>query len=267
MTDPNQQPPPHRGLAAQLNDTSSSPLRCYARKVLGDAGALSLAYYELVNLLFCNMPSSAGFFLRRTLYRRMFRSVGSGLILGRGVSIRHPGKITLGHRVAVDDNALLDASGLNSEGLFIHDEVIVSRNCMVQAKIGSTTIGSRTEVGANTIISSISRVEIGKFGLIGPHCLIGGGHYNTDRTGVPMMDLGWASRGPVEVGDDVWMGAGVVILDGVRIGTGCVIGAGAVVTRDLPDYAIAMGMPAKVIRFRSEPGRGAPPARSTSGAA
>ncbi|SMP38339.1 acyltransferase [Desulfonatronum lacustre] len=255
MTNPTPQTPPVRPtLAAQLNDASSSPLRCYARKVLGDAGPLSLAYYELVNLLFCNMPSSLGFFLRRTFYRRLFRSVGRGLIIGRGVSIRHPGKITLGHRVAVDDNALLDASGLDSEGIFIGDEVIVSRNCMVQAKIGSTTIGSRTEIGANTIISSISRVEMGKFGLIGPHCLIGGGNYKTDRTDIPMMDLGWASRGPVKVGDDVWMGAGVVIPDGVRVGTGCVIGAGAVVSKDLPDYAVAMGVPARIVRYRPKPG-------------
>ena len=243
---------PHvrRNLAAQLNDASSSPLRCYARKVLGDATVLSLAYYEMVNLFFCNMPTSLGFFLRRVFYRRLFRSVGSGLIIARGVSIRHPGKITLGHRVAVDDNALLDASGLESEGIFIGDEVIVSRNCMVQAKIGSTTIGARTEIGANTIVSSISRVKMGKFGLIGPHCLIGGGNYKTDRTDIPMMDLGWSSRGPVEVGDDVWMGAGVVIPDGIRVGKSCIIGAGAVVTRDLPDYAVAMGVPAKIVRYR-----------------
>ncbi|WP_051822463.1 acyltransferase [Desulfonatronum thiodismutans] len=253
---PPQTPPARRTLAAQLNDESSSPLRCYARKVLGDAGALSLAYYEVVNLLFCNLPSSLGFFLRRTFYRRLFRSVGSGLILGRGLSIRHPGKITLGHRVAVDDNTLLDASGLKGEGIFIHDDVIVARNCVVQAKIGSTIIGARTEIGANTIISSISRVEIGKFGLVGPLCLIGGGNYKTDRTDIPMMDMGWTSRGPVVVGDDVWIGAGVSILDGVRIGKGCIIGAGAVVAKDLPDYAVAMGVPAKIMRYRLVPGNG-----------
>ncbi len=256
INSPSQPPHVRCSLAAQLNDATSSPLRCYVRKVLGEAGPLSLAYYELVNLLFCNMPSSLGFFLRRKCYRRMFRSVGSGLIIGRGVSIRHPGKITLGHRVGVDDNALLDASGMESEGITIHDEVIVSRNCMVQAKIGSTTIGARTEVGANTIISSISRVEIGKFGLIGPNCLIGGGHYKTDRTDIPMMDMGWASRGPLIIGDDVWLGTGVVVLDGVRIGNGCVVGAGAVVSKDLPDYAVAMGLPARIVRYRPKPGQG-----------
>ncbi len=256
MIKPTPQTPPVRPtLAAQLNDDSSSPLRCYARKVLGDAGALSLAYYELVNLLFCNMPSSLGYFLRRKCYHRMFRSVGSGLIIGRGVSIRHPGKITLGHKVAVDDNALLDASGLESEGIFIQDEVVVSRNCMVQAKSGSVTIGLRSEIGPNTILSTISSITIGKFGLIGPNCFIGGGVYVMDRPEIPMMDLGWSSRGPLVIGDDVWLGTGVVILDGVRVGNGCVVGAGAVVSKDLPDYAVAMGVPAKIVRYRPNPGQ------------
>jgi acetyltransferase-like isoleucine patch superfamily enzyme len=52
--------------------------------------------------------------------------------------------------------------------------------------------------------------------------------------------------------DDVWLGLGVAVLEGVRIGRGAVIGAGAVVTRDIPAYAIAIGVPARVVRFRGE---------------
>ena len=55
-----------------------------------------------------------------------------------------------------------------------------------------------------------------------------------------------------EIGDDVWIGARVIILPGVTIGSHCIIGAGAVVTRDVPDYAIVGGVPAKVIRYRNE---------------
>lgn len=242
-----------QSLVDQLHNPSKSSLRRYSDKVLGDVGIGLLVYYEIANLLFCNMPSGIGYVLRRVFFRRLFKTAGADLIFGRGLSIRHPGRISLGNKVAVDDHALLDASGQEAKEIVLGDEVIIARNCMIQAKIGSVTIGSRTEVGANTIISSISRIEIGKYGLIGPYCLIGGGHYNTEKTGIPMMNLGWTSRGPVEVGDDVWMGAGVTVLDGVRIGTGCVIGAGAVVTKDVPDYAIAMGMPAKIVRYRPNP--------------
>jgi acetyltransferase-like isoleucine patch superfamily enzyme len=244
-----------QSLADQLHNPSKSSLGRYSTKVLGNAGLGLLLYYEFVNLLFCNMPSSLGYVLRRISYRRLFKSAGADLIFGRGLSIRHPGRISLGHRVAVDDSALLDASGRGAVHIILGDEVIISRNCMVQAKAGSVTIGARTEIGPNTIISSISSIDIGKCGLIGPNCFIGGGHYITDRPEVPMMDLGWASRGPVVVGDDVWMGSGVVVLDGVRVGTGCVVGAGAVVTKNLPDYAIATGIPAKVVRYRPRPGQ------------
>ncbi|KAI9133931.1 DapH/DapD/GlmU-related protein [Acaryochloris sp. CCMEE 5410] len=58
------------------------------------------------------------------------------------------------------------------------------------------------------------------------------------------------TRGPVIIEDDVWLGAGTTVLDGVKIGKGCIVGAGAVVTKDLPAYAIAAGVPAKVIKMR-----------------
>lgn len=159
---------------------------------------------------------------------------------------------------------MLDASGIDTKGISLADDVIISRNCIIQAKAGSVTIDQRSEVGANTIISTISSIHIGKHALIAPNCFIGGGQYVMDQPEVPMIDLGWAPKGPVVLGDDVWLGAGVVVLDGVRVGTGCVVGAGAVVSRDLPDYAIAMGVPAKIVRFRPTPGQACAPEQNKS---
>ncbi|MDQ3796893.1 MAG: acyltransferase, partial [Pseudomonadota bacterium] len=59
------------------------------------------------------------------------------------------------------------------------------------------------------------------------------------------------TKGGIVIGDDVWLGVGVIVLDGVHIGNGAVIGAGAVVTRNVPDNAIAVGIPARVIGTRS----------------
>ena len=66
------------------------------------------------------------------------------------------------------------------------------------------------------------------------------------------------SRGGIHISDDAWIGVGVIVLDGVRIGKGAVIGAGSVVTRDVPDNTIVAGVPAKVIRMRNDmpPGDG-----------
>ncbi len=82
--------------------------------------------------------------------------------------------------------------------------------------------------------------------------LVGGGH-EFEGGDLAVIDQPRTSRG-IELGDNVWLGAGAKVLDGVRIGSGSVVGAGAVVTADLPEGAVAVGVPAKVVRRRaSEP--------------
>ena len=76
-------------------------------------------------------------------------------------------------------------------------------------------------------------------------------NHRFDRTDIPMMEQGFCEEKPVFIGDDVWIGDKVLILPGVKIGTGCIIAAGAVVTKDIPDYSVAAGVPAKVIKQRS----------------
>jgi acetyltransferase-like isoleucine patch superfamily enzyme len=242
-------------LAEQLHGKGMSAMRRYQSKVFGDPGLIPFLGYEMATFLFGDFPGALGYALRRSFYARLFRRMGRGVILGKGVALRHPRRIVLGDRVAIDDGAMLDASGAVEGGIVLGDEVIVSRHCVIQSKNGPVAIGDRTDIGCHCILSSVSGVVIGRSGLIAGHCYIGGGRYHSDRRDMPMMDQGLYSLGPVSIGDDVWLGAGAVVLDGVRIGTGAVIGAGAVVTRDIPDYTIAVGAPARVIGSRgAEPG-------------
>ncbi|MEX0729681.1 MAG: acyltransferase [Aquisalimonadaceae bacterium] len=242
----------HKVLPAdQLHDASASPLTRYRRKVLGEATALTFARYELSIMLVGNLAGAAGYLARRIFLRGLFRTFGSGVILGRGLAIRHPGRITLGERVAIDDHVLLDAGGAGADGITLGDEVIVSRNCVIQGKTGPVSVGNRSDIGCNTIVTSVSGVHIGAHTLIAGNCYIGGGRYITDRRDVPIMEQGTCSRGPVVMEDDVWVGANVIVLDGVRIGRGSIIGAGALVTRDVPEYSVAVGVPAKVVGTRA----------------
>ncbi len=237
-------------LSEQLNQAESSLLKRYQMKALGDDSFSHLLQYELSTLLFGDLYGTLGYLFRKWSYKGLFKQVGGGAIFGKGIVLRHPRKITLGNQVALDDYVMLDASGAAEEGITIGDNVIISRNCVIQGKIGGISIGSKTDIGCNTILSASGGMSIGNSVLIAGNCYLGGGRYFTDRVDIPIMEQGVYTRGRLTIADDVWLGAGAAVLDGVNIGKGCIIGAGAVVTKDLPDYAIAAGVPAKVIKFR-----------------
>lgn len=87
--------------------------------------------------------------------------------------------------------------------------------------------------------------------MMGPDVVILTHTHVTSRIDIPMGQQGGEIR-PVTVGNDVWIGMRSIIMPGVNIGNGVIIGAGAVVTKDIPDYAVVGGVPAKIIRFRNE---------------
>lgn len=136
--------------------------------------------------------------------------------------------------------------------MILGDDVIISRNCIVQGKTGPLVIGKKTTIGPNVIICAVPGIFIGQSVAICANCYVGGGRYGSDCLDIPMVEQGDYSRGPVIIGDDVVLYPGASVLDGVHIGKGCIVGAGALVTEDLPDYAISIGVPAKVIGMRQE---------------
>jgi len=125
-------------------------------------------------------------------------------------------------------------------------------SCVVRIEFGDIRTGDETSFGPGCIIYEP------RGGLtIGSHCLIGGGvmisgvNHGTERLDIPMRTQ--PSRvGEIVIEDDVWIGMGSKILPGVVIGRGAIIGAGSVVTKSIPPYSIAMGVPCKVTRKRDE---------------
>ena len=103
-------------------------------------------------------------------------------------------------------------------------------------------IGKRSEIQGPTYI--------GKNVMMGPECRVYTNNHAHSRIDIPMREQGFSETQPVYIGDDVWIGARVIILPGVRIGKGVIIGAGAVVAKDVPDYAIVGGVPAEVKKYR-----------------
>lgn len=112
----------------------------------------------------------------------------------------------------------------------------------------SVELGDFSGIGIRAQISG--KVIIGKNVMMGPDVCIYVRNHAFDRIDIPMNLQGFAPENPVVIEDDVWIGARVIILPGIRIGTGAVIGAGAVVTKDVPDYAVVGGNPARILKMR-----------------
>ena len=110
------------------------------------------------------------------------------------------------------------------------------------------SIGDNSSLGIRSVIQG--PVIIGTNVMMGPEVYIYTQNHNHKRTDIPMIEQGYESERPVTIKDDVWIGSRVTILPGVTIGTGVIIGASAVVTKDVPDYTIVAGNPAKVVKKR-----------------
>lgn len=235
---------------------SGSALDRYRQRAVGDVGWGGLAYYELSQLLLSNLSGALGFQLRKWFSKSLFKECGSGLILGKGVGLRKPGRMILGDRVSIDDYALLDAGPSEEDTLTLGDDLLICRNAIIQSKGGPVTIGPRGIISPSTVLTAANGIHIGADSLIGAHGHFGGGRYNWDNPDVPINNQGMYSKGPVVIGDDVFIGTNCVVIDGVTIGRGAVIGAGSVVASDIPELAIAAGVPARVLGTRGTPRKG-----------
>ena len=112
------------------------------------------------------------------------------------------------------------------------------------------TLGDRSGIGINASIGE--QTHIGSDVMMDPDCVIYTRNHRFDRLDIPMREQGYGPVEPVEIGDDCWIGGRVTILPGVHVGNGAVIAAGAVVTKDVPPYAVVGGVPAKIIYNRKD---------------
>jgi acetyltransferase-like isoleucine patch superfamily enzyme len=247
-------PDPHSALrfSAVSADRSRSPLRKYQELVIGDRRLAPLLRFELSMLLAQGLPGALGLLLRHWLFPPLFGRAGRGTVFGRHLTLRSPRRIHLGARVALDDYVMLSVRGGQGVGIEIDDDVLVGRGAVLKTRAGSIRIGSGTSVGFACRIGATSPVIVGRHCLLGARCYIGGADHGHAELDVPVLEQPLATRGGVVIEDNVWLGAHVVVLDGVTICQGAIVGAGAVVTGPIPAYAKAAGVPARIIGHRRD---------------
>lgn len=233
----------------KLSDTSVSGVALYRKLAVGDASLLHFLGYELAQLACAGLPGLLGLGLRSVLYPPLFKSCGRRPAFGRGVVLRVPKQIAIGRGVVLDDYATLDVRG-DDAGIDIGDRALIGRFSTVAAKGGHVSLGAGCNVGSYCRVATNSRVEVGESVLLGAYCYIGPGNHQEGTGGQPLITSPMEIQGGVSIGDHAWLGTRVTVLDGVKIGRHAIIGAHSLVKDDIPDFAIAVGTPAKVIRVR-----------------
>lgn len=124
-------------------------------------------------------------------------------------------------------------------------KIVIEKNAYFASSI---KIGDNSGIGRNAILSG--KVIIGNNVMMGPECHIYTINHKTDRVDIPMCIQGNEPEKMVIISDDVWIGDRVTILPGVFIGKGSIIAAGSVVTKNVEEYSVVGGVPAKVIKYR-----------------
>jgi acetyltransferase-like isoleucine patch superfamily enzyme len=189
-----------------------------------------------------------GLFVRR----RLGRSAGV-VFAGRRVTIRHGRYVMAGTSLQIGDDVLVE--GLSTDGIRLGRNVTLVRGAAlvctgVIARPGvGISIGDRSAIGDHSFLGGQGGIAIGSDVLFGPGVRVFSENHEFGDVDTPIRMQG-ETRAPVTIEDDCWIGAGSTILGGVHIGRGAVIGAGSVVSRDVPPYAVVVGVPARVISFR-----------------
>lgn len=127
----------------------------------------------------------------------------------------------------------------------IAPDVNIERDAVISKKV---SVGRGSGIGRGAYLQG--ETHIGENVMMGPECMIWTINHETEDPAVPMCRQGTKPEQPVFIGNDVWIGSRVTILPGTRIGNGVIIGAGAVVSGEIPDMAVAAGNPAKIVKYR-----------------
>lgn len=192
--------------------------------------------------------------LRLAYHRLRLGTLGEGTEIEPGVSLQYPERIHLGAGARLGRHVTIRANTQDSSGIRIGNQVLVQDGVVINANQGSVSIGDRCWLGPFCLVYGNGEVRIGNDVLVAGHTSINSVSHRVERCDIPINAQGLICA-PVVIEDDVWIGLNAVILQGVTLGRGAIIGAGAVVTRDVPPWSIAVGVPARVKGRRD----GAPP--------
>jgi acetyltransferase-like isoleucine patch superfamily enzyme len=250
-------------VSRELQAKSSSGLRLYLSRQASSLGRY--VWEQLILTLFGWVPTVAGIGLRAVAYRLIMKLEGI-VAIEKGVRIRFADRIRLGRGVYLDEGVYLHACGVPCACALGRP---LPRRCPAGIDIGENTlvmhhaelhvynfrdlphagikIGRESLIGEFCVIRGPGGVTIGDRVYLSPMVHIYSSNHVFDDPDACFVDQGVTAKG-VTIEDECWIGAMVVILDGVTIGRRSAVAAGAVVTEDVPPHSLVAGVPARLVR-------------------
>jgi len=163
----------------------------------------------------------------------------------------HHNDLQLGNKIFIDDRSMIYQ---NKDGgaVKLGNKVRIYRDTIMETgENGYITIGEQTSIHPRCQFNAyLAPIEIGDNVMIAANCAFYSSDHSIDPE-TPIYKQAITTKGAISIGNEAWLGTGVIVLCGVRIGEGAVIGAGSVVTKNIPDGAIAVGNPARVVKMRN----------------
>jgi acetyltransferase-like isoleucine patch superfamily enzyme len=197
---------------------------------------------SLIGRLLRWCPGAAGLLLRQKFYPSLLGSCGKGVLFGRFIDLQNAKNIHIGNNVVISNRCcLLAGVAGNSQSIMIEDNVFVGIGTLLQAEAGTVLLKKGTNLGSECHIVAGTPVTMGYNVLMAAYCVIGGELCSPG-------DI--QSNSFTKIGDNVWLGARSQVLSAIHIGEGAIIGAHAMVNRDINAYGVAMGRPATIVRYR-----------------
>lgn len=208
-------------------------------------------------ILLSNLPLIGGLFLRLACQltgpykaRRQIIGLTGKRFISPYADIRCP-QLSVGERAFIDDHVTIYAHR-HGGGVSIGPESSIQRQTVIElAQGGNISIGRNTHIqpGCN-LTAALGSIRIGDDVQLAPRCALYPYQHGYKSLDEAMCWQPITSKGDIVIEDDVWLGVGVIVMDGVTIGRGAIVGAGAVVTESIPPYGIAVGVPARVVGSR-----------------
>lgn len=188
----------------------------------------------------------------RMLIRGFFRGL-RGVFVGKKVKIYCKNRLSVGRKTKIRDGVKIDC--LSSDGVTIGSDCVIGANSKIEctgslSHIGKgITIGDRTTFGSDCYFGAAGGIQIGNDVVAGQYIRFHSENHNFNDTTKLIRNQGVTHKG-IKIGNNCWIGAGAVFLDGAELGDGCVVGANAVVTKNFPPDSVLVGIPARIIKKR-----------------